>query len=227
MAVIKYTRGKSVRLTRNFKSAEFDCKGKTCGCVVTRVDSKLARKLQILRNRAGGTITVNSGNRCAFHNRVVGGASSSYHLNTNGKAADIAVSGMTPAQAAKLAQEVGFTGVGCYTGSAGNFIHVDTRPIRYFWKNTGGRNITVSTHGGQKKSCPYKLGASTLRIGSEGESVRAMQWILDWAGYDCAVDGDFGGNTAAALRSFQRDMCLETDAVAGAKTLAALREVSQ
>ena len=72
-----------------------------------------------------------------------------------------------------------------------------------------------------------RAGDLALEGGSEGESVRAMQWILDWAGYDCAVDGDFGGNTAAALRSFQKDMCLEADAVAGAKTLAALREVSQ
>lgn len=225
MSIIKYVRRKSVQLTKNFKSTEFDCKGKTCRCVVTRVDSKLVRKLQVLRNRAGKTITVTSGNRCAAHNRACGGTSSSYHLNTKGKAADIVVSGMTPAQVAKLAQEIGFTGIGCYNGSAGRFVHVDTRPTRYFWKNTSGKNITASTHGGEKKRCPYKLSASTLRMGSAGESVRTLQWILDWAGYDCTIDGDFGNNTAAALRAFQSDMCLEADAVAGTKTLAALREV--
>ena len=185
----------------------------------------LCSKLQILRNWTGRSITITSGNRCAAHNRASGGTSSSYHLNTKGKAADIVVSGMTPAQVAKLAQEVGFTGIGCYNGSAGRFVHVDTRPTRYFWKNTSGKNVTASTHGGEKKRCPYKLGTSTLRMGSTGESVRALQWILDWAGYDCEVDSSFGPDTKATVIAFQTDMCLKPDGIVGALTLAALKEV--
>jgi len=225
MAIKKYTRKKPSTLTKSFKSTEFDCKGKNCRCVVTRVDSRLVRKLQVLRNKAGKPVTITSGNRCATHNKAVGGTSSSYHLNTKGKAADIVVSGMTPAQVAKLAQEIGFTGIGMYNGSAGRFVHVDTRPTRYYWKNTAGRNITTSTHNGTKEKCPYQLGTATLRIGSTGTSVRALQWILNWAGYTCSVDGAFGANTEKAVKVFQADMLLETDGVAGTLTLGALREV--
>ena len=118
MALNRYQRGRSVPVTANFTSGEFDCRGRQCRCSVTRIDSRLARKLQMLRRLAGGTVTVTSGNRCPSHNRAVGGASSSCHLNTKGTAADIVVAGMTPAQAAKLAQEIGFTGIGRYDGSA-------------------------------------------------------------------------------------------------------------
>lgn len=227
MAINKYTRGKAVQLTANFNSKEFDCKGGSCRCTVTRVDSKLVRKLQVLRNRLGKSITINSGNRCQRHNKACGGTSYSYHLNTKGQAADIRITdrSLSPAVLALHAQEVGFTGIGMYDGSEGRFVHVDTRAKKYFWKNTAGKNIACSGHGGKKASCPYTLGASTLRKGSKGDSVRAMQWIVDWAGYPCEVDGDFGEKTLAALKSFQQDMCLENDGVCGAKTLAALREV--
>lgn len=223
--VQKYTRKKSVNLTKNFKSKEFDCKGKSCRCSATRIDSKLVRKLQVLRNWTGKSITINSGNRCPTHNKACGGTSSSYHLNTKGKAADIVVSGMTPEAVAKLAQELGFTGIGCYNGSAGRFVHVDTRSGCYYWRNTAGRNVTVSSHGGTKKSCPHALGTATLRKGSKGASVRALQWVLDWAGYTCKIDGDFGTDTDKMLRSFQKDMGLLADGIAGPQTLAALKEV--
>lgn len=228
MPVIKYKRGAAVQLTKNFNTREFDCKGAKCRCTVTRVDTKLARKLQVLRNRIAKSITINSGNRCASHNAACGGSSASYHLNTKGKAADIRITdrSLSPSVLALHAQEVGFTGIGMYDGTAGRFVHVDTRPGKYYWKNTGGKNVTTSTHGGKKENCPYALGYTAMRIGSKGTNVRALQWILNWSGYDCEVDGDFGNATAAALRSFQKDMCLTADAVAGKNTLAALREVS-
>lgn len=227
MAINKYTRKKAVQLTANFSSREFDCKGSSCRCTVTRVDSKLVRKLQVLRNRLGKSITINSGNRCQRHNAASGGTSTSYHLNTKGQAADIRITdrSLSPSVLALHAQEVGFTGIGMYDGSAGRFVHVDTRSKKYFWKNTAGKNVTCLGHGGKKVKCPYSLGSSTLHYGSTGESVRAMQWIIDWSGYPCEVDGDFGSKTEAALRAFQGDMCLGVDGVCGAKTIAALREV--
>lgn len=225
MSIKKYTRGKAVQLTANFKSTEFDCKGRSCRCTVTRVDTRLVRKLQVLRNHAGKSITITSGNRCASHNRACGGTSASYHLNSKGQAADIVISGMAPADVAKLAQEIGFTGIGMYNGSAGRFVHVDTRPGRYYWKNTAGRNVTAATHGGEKDKCPYALGTSTLCVGSTGESVRALQWLINWCGYSCTVDSSFGADTKAAVMAFQRDMCLKADGIAGPQTLAALREV--
>ncbi len=227
MALKKYTRRKSQQITANFTSGEFDCKGTGCKCAVTRVDSRLVRKLQMLRHLTGRVIVVNSGNRCAGHNRSVGGSASSYHLSTKGKAADIVISGMTPAQMAKLAQEVGFTGVGQYNGTQGRFVHVDVRPTPYYWLNTNGTDRPVEGHGGTKLSNPHRPGTRTLRQGSKGEDVKALQWVLDRFGYKCTVDGIYGSETKAAVTAFQQELLLKKDGIAGPETLEAVREVSQ
>ena len=225
MAVKTYMRGSAVQLTANFNTKEFDCKGATCRCTATRLDSRLVRKLQMLRRLSGKAIVINSGNRCQSHNRRVGGSSSSYHLNTKGKAADIVIMGMTPAQMAKLAQEVGFTGVGCYDGKQGCFVHVDVRPTPYCWRNTDGVDRSVSGHGGTKPVNPYKLGSRTLQKGSTGEDVKALQWVLDRFGYKCDIDGILGEETKAAVTAFQQELLLKKDGIAGPETLTAIKEV--
>lgn len=70
----------------------------------------------------------------------------------------------------------------------------------------------------------------TLKKGCKGEDVKQMQQLLINAGYPCGsygADGDFGGATLAAVRSFQRDNDLEVDGVYGPKTRAALEAISQ
>jgi hypothetical protein len=44
---------------------------------------------------------------------------------------------------------------------------------------------------------------SLLREGSQGEQVKQLQAYLNGYWYPLAIDGDFGGKTAAALSSFQ------------------------
>lgn len=223
MAIKMYKKGAGTQLTRNFNQDEFDCKGSSgccnCRCGTTKVDTKLIRKLQALRHRLGRSITINSGYRCPTHNRCQGGASASQH--TYGKAADIRCS-LSPAQLAKAAQEVGFTGIGRYS----NRVHVDTRAGNsYYYTYADGREIAKSTHGGKKQNCPYALGSKTVKRGSSGAAVRAVQWIVNWSGYPCSIDGVFGAKTEAALRNFQRDMMLAADGIVGANTRAALKEV--
>ena len=65
----------------------------------------------------------------------------------------------------------------------------------------------------------------TLCRGSSGEDVRSLQRLLDALGYDLGpwgVDGDFGPDTAAAVRRFQEDHELEASGVCDRLTLAAL-----
>jgi len=57
-------------LTRNFSRSEFAC---PC-CGRADVDMRLVEALQELRDLAGVPVRVNSGFRCAKHNREVGGA---------------------------------------------------------------------------------------------------------------------------------------------------------
>lgn len=65
----------------------------------------------------------------------------------------------------------------------------------------------------------------TLKKGSKGSSVRAMQTLLIGYGYTCGccgADGDFGGGTQIAVRNFQLDNRLVVDGICGPKTWAKL-----
>lgn len=108
------------QLTKNFNEREFACKH--CGQI--SIAQELVQKLQQLRDQLGKPVTVTSGYRCPVHNRNVGGASQSRHMQ--GQAADIVVPGVSPAQVARAAERVGFGGVGRYN----TFTHVDVGPAR-------------------------------------------------------------------------------------------------
>jgi murein DD-endopeptidase MepM/ murein hydrolase activator NlpD len=63
-----------------------------------------------------------------------------------------------------------------------------------------------------------------LRLGRRGFDVAALQFRLATHGFPSgAVDGGFGGRTAAALARFQRRAGLRPDAIAGPATYRALR----
>ena len=64
-----------------------------------------------------------------------------------------------------------------------------------------------------------------LRKGNKGSAVKALQLLLYGNHYSCGVagaDGDFGNETLAAVKAYQKDKGLSTDGVVGAKTWAAL-----
>lgn len=61
-----------------------------------------------------------------------------------------------------------------------------------------------------------------LRNGSHGLDVRNLQAALALAGFKVNVDGDFGDNTEAVVRAYQRKVGLVVDGIAGPKTLASL-----
>lgn len=60
----------------------------------------------------------------------------------------------------------------------------------------------------------------SLRVGSKGSEVRALQQNLRQLGYYLHVDGDFGPATKATVIRFQNDNGLTADGIAGPKTLA-------
>lgn len=108
-----------MNITTHFSAKELEC---PC-CHVATMDTAFMDKLEKLRVAYGNPITINSGFRCAKHNRDVGGAPASYHMQ--GKAVDIKVN--TKKQRydlVKLALQLGFTG--CEISPA--HIHLDNRP---------------------------------------------------------------------------------------------------
>lgn len=75
----------------------------------------------------------------------------------------------------------------------------------------------------------YKLGDRVLKDGMTGSDVRELQSALIYLGYDCGpdgADGDFGPNTALALKAFQTVHDIDATGIADAETIAALTETT-
>jgi peptidoglycan hydrolase-like protein with peptidoglycan-binding domain len=76
-------------------------------------------------------------------------------------------------------------------------------------------------------TAPAETRYLTLRYGSSGEQVRAMQQALNDLGFDTkGVDGKFGRGTEYAVKQFQRSKGLVPDGLAGNQTLTALYDAA-
>lgn len=124
----------SMKLTKDFTKSEFDSKdGAVMPANVLRNVKELAKNLQVLRDFTGKSITINSGYRSPAHNAKVGGVSNSQHVL--GQAADIVVSGYSPAQVKAAIEQLIASGkmkqggIGLYN----TFVHYDTRGVAARW----------------------------------------------------------------------------------------------
>ena len=106
----------------NFSPAEIACRG--TGKLLVNEDA--LNLLQELRVTLGKPLIVNSAYRSPEHNRRVGGAKASKHLE--GTAFDISMANHDPAAFIAAARKAGFKGLGTYPRS--NFVHIDTGPAR-------------------------------------------------------------------------------------------------
>lgn len=197
-----------MRLSENFKTTEFDCKGKGC-CEHTSIDLGLVDFLQKIRDHFGKAVTINSAYRCPAHNKSVGGASKSMHLS--GKAADIKVKGVAPEDVAAYAEEIGMLGIGLYSWGC----HVDTRSAKFFWKTD--KQTPVDTF--LKND---KVVLPVLKKGNKSQAVKTVQILLSAKGYTgkkdkpLALDGDFGANTEFAVKNFQKNKKIKENGVVDA-----------
>lgn len=129
MATYSYMMDKDKNISPHFKVREFHSIKDPCDMV--KVDEKLVALLENIRNFTGKPVHINSGYRSPKYNKTIKNASpSSQHCA--GKAADIVISGVSPAKVAEIAE--------CYLGSSGgigiykNFTHVDVRNGHSRWK---------------------------------------------------------------------------------------------
>jgi len=107
---------------RNFSPAEIACRGTG----KLRINATALDKLQALRDLLGKPLILRSAYRSPEHNRAVGGATRSKHME--GAAFDIAMANHDPVAFEAAARAVGFLGLGFYPRSG--FIHVDLGPAR-------------------------------------------------------------------------------------------------
>lgn len=195
----------SGKITANFKGSEFRCK---CGCGKILIAEELVQQLQRVRDHFGKSVTVNSGYRCAKHNKNVGSTSGSPHLL--GLAADIKIKGVSSEDIAIIAEQIGFDGIALINDAA---IHLDLKGRK--WYADERTNQTFATF--QPKS-------TTLKLGSTGDDVRRLQQALSDKGCYFAdhIDGTFGKETEGAVMVFQKDSNLEVDGIAGPATRKAI-----
>jgi zinc D-Ala-D-Ala carboxypeptidase len=106
----------------NFSPAEIACRG--TGKLL--VNEPALDKLQALRDRLGKPLIIRSAYRSPEHNRAVGGATRSKHME--GTAFDVAMRNHDPVAFEAAARGVGFLGFGYYPRSG--FMHIDLGPAR-------------------------------------------------------------------------------------------------
>lgn len=125
---------------QHFKQSEFDCPSE-----VGSGDNMWPRvvfMLDALRSLLGRPLPINSGYRTPAHNKAIGGAPKSAHME--GLAVDIGTRKLTKAQRQTLiayAIQLGFTGIGI----AQTFVHLDMKARRASWiyKGKGQEAIPV------------------------------------------------------------------------------------
>ena len=124
-------------MTKNFKLKEFECNdGSKMPLEVYENVIKLANQLQFLRDYTGRPISINSAYRSPEHNAKVGGSKTSQHLL--GKAADITIQSLKPAEVFMIIEELidmGHMlqgGLGLYD----TFVHYDIRRTKARWDYT-------------------------------------------------------------------------------------------
>lgn len=115
----------AMKSTQHFKSSEMACKH----CGVVKADQHLIAVLELLRLRFGKPIIITSGYRCEIHNKNVGGAPKSKHID--GIAADIQVKGVAPSLVFDFLDD---TFPNCYgIGLYSSWVHIDVRQEKARW----------------------------------------------------------------------------------------------
>lgn len=107
-------------LSKNFDMSEFKCP--CCGKIM--VHPVLVTRLQKIADYFKEPVIINSGYRCYKHDIEVGGNGTGAH--TMGIAVDIHIPNVKSIDIAKIAEKIGFGGIGIITD---NDIHLDIRDM--------------------------------------------------------------------------------------------------
>jgi len=117
----------------SFSPSEIACRG--TGQI--KLHPEALDRLQALRNTLGKPLIVLSAYRSPEHNRAVGGAQRSKHID--GTAFDISMANHDPAAFEAAARAVGFLGFGFYPRSG--FMHIDLGPARSWGERFAPRPV--------------------------------------------------------------------------------------
>ena len=210
MSIISFGREDKTSLTKNFARYEFQC---PCGCGQQSLDTELAEKLQIIRDKLGKPIKITSGYRCLKHNQAVNGGTNSRHRY--GMAADWRMKdrSLNPVALGILAVEAGFGGVGIYWYGNYAFVHADTRNAKATWLCDAKLHYPSTTY--------LKFILPPIRRGCTGDANRAATKMLQRL-LGLTPDGIFGEATENALIKAQGAHHIAADGICGPASWKAL-----
>lgn len=179
MSTYKYN--DKTQLTAHFNVSEFRCK---CGGTHdTFLDSALVNKLeQLFKALDCSKIIVNSGYRCASHDKNVGGNGSGQH--TKGTAADIVCYDKNGAKISSkkvtcAAQDLGFTGI-ANIDSTYTATHVDVRSGSKWY---GDETVTTAYSVTDDFYSHWGLTKSDVYGSSAAKSTKQVTLIIDGKTY--------------------------------------------
>jgi hypothetical protein len=158
---------------KSFSPREIACKGTgTLG-----VNEDALDKLQALRDNLKRPLLLTSAYRSPEHNRKVGGAKNSQHMQ--GIAFDVRMENQDPEQFEAAARAVGFTGFGYYPKQG--FIHIDTGPKRSWGTpfKTGATGLTAAEPERESAAQSTTVQASAVQIVSGAGAGVAAVGALD------------------------------------------------
>ena len=149
----------------HFKPSEFASKGNG----LLNIDADLVNALDAVREEFGQPIRITSGYRDPEHNKRVGGAPKSKHVE--GIAADIDLSGMdaqTRYRLMTLLIKHGFRAFGSYDNHP-NMLHADLREFAVTWDYGDGIHPTwflraLNDTGWQHGSEPFSVASATVEL---------------------------------------------------------------
>ena len=114
------------------------------------------------------------------------------------------------------------TGDVIYTIEGNTSIGNDSNGGQVMRRNRSKKNVLGvgrPNYDEEKEYCEVKL--ETLKKGSKGDNVKALQILLIGYGFDCGnygADGDFGSATNEAVRNYQKAKGLTVDGIVGKNT---------
>ena len=203
-----YKSNDNTQLVEHFNVSEFRCKcGKNHDTIL---NPELPEKLEkLFKTLNCSKIIINSGYRCASHDKAVGGSGTGHHVY--GNASDIVCydqSGnkISSKKVSCIAQDIGFGGIANIDNSY-TATHVDVRPSN-FWK--GDETVTTSYSVTDDFYKYYNIIKDKIIV-AHGIDVSEHQGIIDWdkvkkSGVDFAIlRAGYGKEISQVDKQFERN----------------------
>ena len=175
----------------HFKVYEFSCKDGTDAILIDT--DFVSNQLEAIRNHFNKAVHINSGYRTYSHNKAVGGATGSYHLQ--GRAFDIEVSGTKPLDVAQYAESLanknGYGGVLLYN----TFVHVDSRD----------KVVLLDERNGEKRVTTFGTENFSVRVRKQNLVLRLTPYLDGARNYTFNLNGYIPVGTYTIVDTVKHD----------------------